>query len=154
MRNVFQPLALQIEDTRLSSIWIECCLLVLSLTPCSISKRLWGLKGGVAVSIVICAPRGECALSTVQTHNSLDLWRSTTGRDTPPSETCFPCTAMASTFRLRPRYLLGRTRRVDGCIKPNFSDSRKEHFKVHPSDFLGSSFFGSGGGFGRNLSTE
>ena len=34
---------------------------------------------------------------------------------------------MASTFRLRPRYRLGRTWRVDGSIKPNFSASCKGH---------------------------
>lgn len=37
-------------------------------------------------------------------------------------------TAMASTFRLRPRYRLGRTWRVDASIKPNFRTSRKGEF--------------------------
>ena len=40
----------------------------------------------------------------------------------------FPYTAMAPTFRLRPRYRLGRTWRVDAGIKPNFFTSRKGAF--------------------------
>ena len=44
---------------------------------------------------------------------------------------------MASTFRLRPRYRLGRTWQVDGCIKPNFSDSRKGAFQSSPFGLLG-----------------
>ena len=37
---------------------------------------------------------------------------------------------MASTFRLRPRYRLGRTWRVDADIKSNFLTSRKGEFSL------------------------
>ena len=48
--------------------------------------------------------RGECALSTVQTHNSLDLWRSTTKLHTPPGETRLESISICSKRLTPPRF--------------------------------------------------
>ena len=52
--------------------------------------------------------RGECALSTVQTHNSLSLWRSTTKLHTPPGGTRLESISICSKCLTSPRFTRSR----------------------------------------------